>query len=145
MGAENLDRGGGASKRCGWSGNTIPASVYKRQPTLREAIAGIEIETQFGRVCAKLGIRIVAASSPQAKGRVERHHSTHHDRLIKKTRLEGIADYEAANRYLDEQYLAEHNVKFAWEPAADHPWRRYPAVEKRAVEKKGRAVETTAE
>ncbi len=97
---------------CDWK------NVYKRKPTSRELIEGIEPETQFGRMCAKLGIRIIAASSPQAKGRVERHHSTHQDRLIKKMRLEGIGDYEAANRYLDEQYLAEHNAKFAFEPAA---------------------------
>jgi transposase len=98
---------------CDWK------NVYKRQPTSREAIEGIEPETQFGRMCAKLGIRIIAASSPQAKGRVERHHGTHQDRLIKKMRLEGIADYEAANRYLDERYLREHNAKFGCEPAAE--------------------------
>jgi len=104
----------------------VPKALYcdwknacKRQPTSREAIEGIEPETQFGRMCAKLGIRIIAASSPQAKGRVERHHSTHQDRLVKKIRLEGIADDEAANRYLDEQYLREHNAKFACEPAAE--------------------------
>ena len=68
--------------------------------------------------CAKLGIHIIAASSPQAKGRVERHHSTHQDRLIKKMRLEGIADYEAANRYLDEKYLEQHNTQFVCEPSA---------------------------
>ena len=61
-----------------------------------EAIEGIEPETQFGRMCAKLGIRIIAAASPQAKGRVERHHGTHQDRMIKKMRLKGIADYEAS-------------------------------------------------
>ena len=98
---------------CDWK------NVYKRQPTAREAIEGIEPETQFGRMCAKLGIRIIAASSPQAKGRVERHHGTHQDRMIKKMRLEGIADYEAANRYLGERYLPEHNAKFACEPAAE--------------------------
>ena len=98
---------------CDWK------NVYKRQPTSREAIEGIEPETQFGRMCAKLGIRIIAASSPQAKGRVERHQGTHQDRLIKKMRLEGIADYEAANRYLDERYLREHNAKFGCEPAAE--------------------------
>jgi hypothetical protein len=97
---------------CDWK------SVYKRRPTSRETMAGIEPETQFGRMCRKLAIRIIAASSPRAKGRVERHHGTHQDRLIKKMRLEGIGDYEAANRYLDEQYLAEHNAKFACEPTA---------------------------
>ena len=65
---------------CDWK------NVYLRQPTSREAIEGIEPETQFGRMCAKLGIAIIAASSPQAKGRVERHHGTHQDRLIDATR-----------------------------------------------------------
>ena len=83
---------------CDWK------NVYKRRPTTREAIEGIEPETQFGRMCAKLGIRIIAASSPQAKGRVERHHGTHQDRLIKKMRLQGIADYQAANRYLEDEW-----------------------------------------
>ena len=49
---------------------------------------------------------------------MERHHSTHQDRLIKKMRLADMADYEAANRYLDEQYLDEHNAKFVREPSA---------------------------
>ncbi len=103
---------------CDWK------SVYKRRPTSRETLAGIEPETQFGRMCAKLGIRIIAASSPQAKGRVERHHGTHQDRLVKKMRLAGIADYEAANRYLDERYLREHNAKFGCEPAAGADFHR---------------------
>ena len=103
---------------CDWK------NVYLRQPTSREAIEGIEPETQFGRMCAKLGIAIIGASSPQAKGRVERHHGTHQDRLIKKMRLQGIADYEAANRYLDEQYLPEHNAKFGSEPSAGADFHR---------------------
>ena len=45
--------------------------------------------TQFGRMCATLGIQIIAASSPQAKGRVERNHGTHQDRLVKKLRRLG--------------------------------------------------------
>lgn len=104
-------------------------SVYRRQPTAREQIAGIEPDTQFGGMCRKLGIEIIAAGSPQAKGRVERNHGTHQDRLVKKMRLRGIADYEAANRYLDEEYLTEHNAKFAREPLAGAdfhqrlPWR----------------------
>lgn len=69
-------------------------------------------------MCARLDIRIIAASSPQAKGRVERHHGTHQDRLIKKMRLKGIADYGAANRYLEEEYLPAHNQAFGRDPAA---------------------------
>jgi hypothetical protein len=48
--------------------------------------------------CAKLGIRIIAASSPQAKGRVERAHGTHQDRLVKKLRLAGIVNCDQAQR-----------------------------------------------
>ena len=75
-------------------------NVYQRQPTSREALAGIKPETQFGRMCAKPALR--SWRSPQAKGRVERHHGTHQDRLIKKMRLRGIVEYEA-DRYLDEE------------------------------------------
>lgn len=73
--------------------------------------------TQFGRMCDKLGIEIIAASSPQAKGRVERSHGTNQDRLIKKLRLNGIATHEEMNRYLREHYLPAHNARFAYEPA----------------------------
>ena len=74
--------------------------------------------TQFGRMCAALGIRIIAASSPQAKGRVERGHGTHQDRLIKKLRRKGIRDYTAANTFLASEYLAGHDARFAQPPAA---------------------------
>jgi len=50
-------------------------------------------ERNRNRMCAKLGIRIIAASSPQAKGRVERAHGTHQNRLVKKRRLAGIANH----------------------------------------------------
>src|SRR5205085_6556512 len=66
--------------------------------------------------CAHLGIEIIAAHSPQAKGRVERNHGTHQDRLVKKLRRNKVADYEAANAFLVE-YLAEHNERFADAPA----------------------------
>ena len=80
--------------------------------------------TQFGRMCAKLGIRIIAASSPQAKGRVERAHGTHQDRLVKKLRLAGIANYEQANAYLEKRYLAEHNRRYAHPAAAPADYHR---------------------
>jgi hypothetical protein len=48
--------------------------------------------SQFGRMCARLGIEIIAAHSLPAKGRVERNHGTHQDRLVKKLRRKKIAD-----------------------------------------------------
>jgi transposase len=73
-------------------------NVYKRKATPAEKLRGEVPVTQFGRMCQKLGIGIIAASSPQAKGRVERIHGVHQDRLIKKLRRKGIDSYEAANR-----------------------------------------------
>jgi transposase len=88
-------------------------NVYMRPPNAQERMRGEPAVTQFGRMCAKLGIEIIAASSPQAKGRVERAHGTHQDRLVKKLRLAGVANYEQANAYLDQHYLAEHNRRYA--------------------------------
>ena len=73
--------------------------------------------SQFGLMCQKLGIKVIAASSPQAKGRVERTHGTNQDRLIKKLRLRGISSYEEMNRYLREEYLPAHNARFAHAPS----------------------------
>jgi transposase len=92
-------------------------NVYQRKATSGEQLRGEEPVTQFGRMCQKLGIRIIAASSPQAKGRVERNHGTHQDRLIKKLRRRGIASYEEVNRFLEDPYLPQHNRRFA-RPAA---------------------------
>ena len=67
---------------------------------------------QFARMCKELGVRLIHARSPQAKGRVERCHGTHQDRLIKKMRLTGISNYQDANEFLSD-YLAEHNRRFS--------------------------------
>ena len=74
--------------------------------------------SQFGAMCEKLGIKIIAASSPQAKGRVERTHGTNQDRLIKKLRLRGVASYDGMNCYLREHYLPAHNARFARTPSS---------------------------
>jgi hypothetical protein len=87
-------------------------NLYKRAPTQREQLRGEEPVTQFGRMCEKLGIGIIAAGSPQAKGRVERNHGTHQDRLIKKMRRKKIGTHEQANLYLQQEYLPEHNQRF---------------------------------
>ena len=99
-------------------------NVYVRPPNAQERMRGEPAVTQFGRMCAKLGIEIIAASSPQAKGRVERAHGTHQDRLVKKLRLAGIANYDHANAYLDQHYLAEHNQRYAHAAAAAADYHR---------------------
>ena len=101
-------------------------NVYVRPPNAQERRSGEPAVTQFGRMCGKLGLRIIAASSPQAKGRVERAHGTHQDRLVKKLRLAGIANYEQANAYLEEHYLAEHNRRYARPAAAEADYHRRP-------------------
>jgi hypothetical protein len=92
-------------------------NVYKRPPTEKERLRGEAPTTQFGRMCERLEIRIIAARSPQAKGRVERNNGVHQDRLVKKLRRQGIQSYETANEYLEAEYLAEHNRRFAREAA----------------------------
>ena len=99
-------------------------NVYVRVPTAAEQATGAVPLTQCGRMCASLGLQIIAASSPQAKGRVERNHGTHQDRLVKKLRRLGIADAPAANAFLDTTYLPEHNVRFAQAPASAEDFHR---------------------
>jgi hypothetical protein len=99
-------------------------NVYVRPPTEKEQRAGKAAVTQFGRMCAKLGIKIIAASSPQAKGRVERNHGTHQDRLIKKLRRKGIGSWAKANQYLEEEYLADHNRRYALAPGSGEDFHR---------------------
>ncbi|HYL85167.1 MAG TPA: ISNCY family transposase [Candidatus Angelobacter sp.] len=99
-------------------------NVYRRKATPGEQLRGEVAVTQFGRMCQKLGIEIIAASSPQAKGRVERNHGTHQDRLIKKLRRRGISGYEAANQYLEQEYLPQHNRRFARPPAQPQDYHR---------------------
>jgi hypothetical protein len=99
-------------------------NVYKRPPTEAEQLRGEVPVTQFGRMCQKLGIEIIAASSPQAKGRVERNHGTHQDRLVKKMRLKKLQTYAAGNEFLDKEYLPEHNRRFAHAPASPQDYHR---------------------
>ena len=74
-------------------------------------------ETQFGRAVRELGIGLIFAHSPQAKGRVERIHGTLQDRLVKELRLQGISDIAAANDFLS-TFLSQYNDQFAKPPAS---------------------------
>jgi len=95
-------------------------SIYKinRQASIEEQLRDESPTTQFTRAMGELGVDVICAHSPQAKGRVERGFGTHQDRLVKELRLRGISSKEAANRYLWDEYIPEHNARFAVEPAS---------------------------
>jgi hypothetical protein len=92
-------------------------STYKttREPSLDELLRGESAQTQFERACRELGIEVIHAHSPQAKGRVERVFGTLQDRLLKEMRLESVSTKEAANAFL-EGFLVRYNKRFAMEP-----------------------------
>ena len=90
-------------------------SIYRsdRQGTVEEELRGQGPATQFGRAMKMLGVELILAHSPQAKGRVERMNGTLQDRLVKELRLAGIGDIASANRFLGKTFLAALNRKFA--------------------------------
>lgn len=99
----------------------IPQSVYldkhtiyrsPKTPTLDDQLQGRKPQSQFERALTELGVRVIHANSPQAKGRVERLFRTCQDRLIKELRLAGISTGEAANRFLA-RFLPTYNRRFA--------------------------------
>ena len=94
-------------------------NVYVREPTAKELLHGTPALTQFGRMCERLGIKIIAAGSPEAKGRVERNHGTHQDRLVKKLRRKKITTHQAVNQYLEQEYCDDHNRRFAVDAASE--------------------------
>lgn len=75
--------------------------------------------TQVGRALRHLGIEHIPAYSPEARGRSERMFSTLQDRLPKELALAGIADIQAANRFIAQTYLPAHNARFAKPPAVE--------------------------
>ena len=91
---------------------TDRGSHYFHTPKAGEPVSKT-VRTQVGRALAQLGIRHIAAYSPQARGRSERAFRTLQDRLPKELALAGIATLEAANGWIAEHYLAEHNAAFA--------------------------------
>jgi len=74
--------------------------------------------THFSRACKSLGIEVIKAYSPQAKGRVERNHGVYQDRFIKELRLRGINTIEGANKLLQSRFIDNLNKKFMKEPAS---------------------------
>ncbi|OPY87720.1 MAG: Integrase core domain protein [Smithella sp. PtaU1.Bin162] len=102
----------------------LPISVYldrhttyksSKKLTEWEAFAGIESLSQFERALKELGVEVIHALSPQAKGRVERLFGVLQDRLVKEMRLRGIKRKDEANAFLGE-YLPKYNEKFRVSP-----------------------------
>ena len=95
-------------------------SIYRCEgaASVADQLAGQERQTQFGRAMAALGVELILANSPQAKGRVERMNGVLQDRLVKALRLAQINDLESANRFLDQTYLREFNRRFARKAAS---------------------------
>jgi hypothetical protein len=103
----------------------IPLAVYAdkhttyrspAEPTVEEQLAGTKPKSQFGQALSGLGVELIAAHSPQAKGRVERLFQTFQDRVSKEMRLARVATIEAANQFLA-AYLPRYNQQFAVPPA----------------------------
>ena len=94
----------------------IPMSVYV---DLKNVYVSRKEENMchFERACEKLGIRIIKAYSPQAKGRVERNHGVYQDRFVKELKLKGISSIAGANKILDDYFIEHLNKKFAINPA----------------------------
>jgi len=101
----------------------LPASLYTDRgshyfftPKAGEAVDKGRL-TQVGRALERLGIEHIPAYSPEARGRSERMFATLQDRLAKELTLAGIGDLQAANRFIQEVYLPQHNARFARPPA----------------------------
>ncbi len=99
----------------------IPQSVYLDKHTiyrspgpanLQNQLEGKVCQSQFERALSELGVNVIHANSPQAKGRVERLFKTLQDRLVKEMRLAGTKTLEEANRFL-QGFLQRHNRRFA--------------------------------
>ena len=88
----------------------LPMSIYSDKHTTYKS-PDKEALSQFGRALSELGIELIHANTPQAKGRIERSFSTLQDRLVKEMRLKNIRGIETANNFLKE-YLPVFNSKF---------------------------------
>jgi hypothetical protein len=92
------------------------AFVLTREPSIEEQLTGIKPQSPFELSCEKLGIEVLVAYSPQAKGRVERNHGVYQDRFVKELRLRRLSGIDEANRYLEADYLQKINAKFSRNP-----------------------------
>lgn len=95
-------------------------STYKStgKPTIEDELSNKMPKSQFERALEELGVRVIHAYSPQAKGRIERLFKTLQDRLVKEMRLLGIKTKDEANEFL-KHYLRGYNERFSINPAKE--------------------------
>ena len=114
----------------------LPQSIYTdchsvfftdREPTIEEQLINKKPTTEVGRGLAELGVTLILAHSPQAKGRIERLWNTFQDRLVSELRLAKAKTVKQATVVL-EGYLLVHNRKFAKPAKAEPAWRKVSAV-----------------
>lgn len=106
-------------------------STYKMH--MKVAAENEDTRTQFGRVMQGVGTKVIAAHSPQAKGRVERVFGTLQDRLVKEFRLAGISTPEDANAFLEQTFLPRFNARFAVPAREAADMHRRPSPEEVAL------------
>jgi len=94
--------------------STYKATVHYQ--TIEDQLEDRQLMSQFERSLQELGVKVIHAYSPQAKGRVERLFGTFQDRVINEMRLAGVNNYEEGNKFLD-AYLPKYNRQFGVAPA----------------------------
>jgi len=114
----------------------LPQSIYSdrhsvfwtdREPTLDEQLINKRPLTEVGRALDELGVTLIFAGSPQAKGRIERLWGTFQDRLVSELRLAKVKTAEQAQAVLD-RYLPQHNRRFSKPARAEPAWRKISSV-----------------
>ena len=98
--------------------NGKPISIYLDKYSTskinhKNAVDNFELITHFGEVLKSLGIRMINANTPQAKGRVEKLFGTLQDRLTKELRLNNINSIDAGNKFLKEIFTSKFNKQFS--------------------------------
>lgn len=111
----------------------IPRALYMdrksvfysdRTPTPEEQLRGEQALSQFGKACQRLGIELIFANTPQAKGRIERAHAVLQDRFVKELSLQGISDIEGANTLLCNGFMDDINQRFTCSPREKQDYHR---------------------
>ena len=105
--------------------NGVPVEIYLDKFSTykinhKSAVDNVELMTQFKRAMKELGTNLIAANTPQAKGRIERLFETLQDRLVKEMRLLKINTIEAGNRFLKDIFIPWYNSRYAVIPGSNN-------------------------